>query len=267
MLTEQFLVPFPWSSVWGYNEFRSSSRPNHEGIDFGPGLGVWGGEGIPAANDARVLFAGWGGNWMNSPGYGNLVVLDHGRVNGDLLWTLYAHMRTLPVVDTGDQVTRGQFLGRVGETGNARGEHLHFECWVNESPINPRTFIDHYNQQITAYGGGTGEDDMSAKAEEQIEAMFQAMFGPKNVDGGAGPLQWQNWDGDAQAVKYGLLPIVIHNQTLIAQNQGKLAAIEQAIEQLSVGSGVTLDMKAIQDAAERGARDALSGLVLRADES
>lgn len=168
MLTEPFLVPFPWSSVWDYNEFRSRSRPTHEGIDFGPNRGVRGGDSIRAANRGRVVFAGWGGDWYGSAGFGNLVVLDHGTVDGDLLWTLYAHMRTRPAVRTGAEVAIDEYLGPVGETGNARGDHLHWETWVNERPINPRTFIDRYNSILAAYSGGTSGSTNKSEEDEDM---------------------------------------------------------------------------------------------------
>lgn len=142
--TGDFILPFPFESVWDYNEFESPSRPNHKGIDFGPGLGVNGGESIIASGDGRVEFAGWGGDWFGSSGFGNLVVLDHGQFEGDTLWTLYAHMDSLPAVSTNDTITQGQHLGNVGETGNAIGKHLHWETWINGTAINPRDFMAAY---------------------------------------------------------------------------------------------------------------------------
>lgn len=61
----------------------------------------------------------WGG------GYGNYVIIDH----GNSIRTLYAHMDYLDV-KTGDTVTQGQVIGRMGRTGRVRGItgiHLHFE--------------------------------------------------------------------------------------------------------------------------------------------
>ena len=39
-------------------------------------------------------------------------------------------------------VTRGQKIGAVGSTGNATGEHLHFELTVNGSPASLRDYLD-----------------------------------------------------------------------------------------------------------------------------
>ena len=69
-------------------------------------------------------------------GYGLAVVVDHG--NG--LKTLYAHMREISVT-RGQQVSQGQQLGIMGETGQATGIHLHFECILNGVKSDPLLFL------------------------------------------------------------------------------------------------------------------------------
>lgn len=81
---------------------------------------------------------------VKSAGYqssaGNYVVIDAAGVKQD---HVYMHLKGPPRVATGQQVTTGQQLGKVGETGNAEGCHLHFEIWAGKgwysggSPINP----------------------------------------------------------------------------------------------------------------------------------
>ncbi len=58
--------------------------------------------------------------WTDS--YGWHVVIDH--PNGRS--TLYAHLSRI-AASIGERVVRGEFIGEVGETGNATGAHLHFE--------------------------------------------------------------------------------------------------------------------------------------------
>ena len=43
--------------------------------------------------------------------------------------TLYAHLRAPALVRQGERVYTGQPIGEVGDSGNARGCHLHFELW------------------------------------------------------------------------------------------------------------------------------------------
>jgi hypothetical protein len=68
-------------------------------------------------------------------------------------------------------------------------------------------------------------------------------------------------DGVVQEFRCGVLPIVAHNQRLIAQQAGQIAALQAIVEQLTVTQNVSLDMGAVRDAAERGARDANAGLL------
>ncbi len=77
---------------------------------------------IWAAAGGKVVTATMG-TWAG--GYGNHVVVDHG--NG--VKTLYAHM-SYTSVNVGDEVTQGQVVGRMGNSGRVRGAtgiHLHFE--------------------------------------------------------------------------------------------------------------------------------------------
>lgn len=55
---------------------------------------------------------------------GNHIIIDHG--NGE--YAFYAHIREGHVlVKPGDKVKQGQVIGRVGNTGNSSGPHLHFQ--------------------------------------------------------------------------------------------------------------------------------------------
>ncbi|HJL14616.1 MAG TPA: LysM peptidoglycan-binding domain-containing protein [Sandaracinaceae bacterium LLY-WYZ-13_1] len=84
----------------------------HLAIDIGAPSGT----AVHAAERGLVAYAGRGVR-----GYGNFVILVH--PNG---WvTAYAHHRRNLVVP-GQLVERGDPVGRVGQTGFARGPHLHF---------------------------------------------------------------------------------------------------------------------------------------------
>ncbi len=57
---------------------------------------------------------------------GNYVVIDGAGTQIDYV---YMHLAEPSPFRTGDRVYTGQVIGAVGETGNARGCHLHFELW------------------------------------------------------------------------------------------------------------------------------------------
>jgi murein DD-endopeptidase MepM/ murein hydrolase activator NlpD len=107
----------------------------HTGVDFGNASD----EGISGANifavqsgTVTMAVTGWGG------GYGHYVVIDHGGG----ITSLYAHMAVgSPFVKVGDEVEKGEVIGRVGNTGWSYGAHLHFEIRKNGTPVNPLNYI------------------------------------------------------------------------------------------------------------------------------
>lgn len=85
--------------------------------------------GIDIAKSGTVeVKASYGGTVTSSyysDSYGNVVFVRH-NINGQTFETVYAHLRNR-AVSVGDKVSRGQFLGYMGNTGNSSGQHLHFE--------------------------------------------------------------------------------------------------------------------------------------------
>jgi murein hydrolase activator len=69
-------------------------------------------------------------------GYGLTALVDHG---GGLI-TVYAHASVL-TVETGEQVTRGQSIGRIGDSGSLRGPYLYFEIRDAGQPVDPREWL------------------------------------------------------------------------------------------------------------------------------
>ena len=99
---------------------------------FHPGLDLRAREGTPvyASAAGKVTASGASG------AYGNLVILDHGAD----LQTLYAH-NSRNLVRVGDVVRRGQPVALVGHTGNATGDHVHFEVRWKGGTVDPRTVL------------------------------------------------------------------------------------------------------------------------------
>lgn len=117
---------FTVTSPFGYR-----SLGNHRGIDISGASAS--GSLVVAGASGTVTTAGW-----STGGYGNYVIIDHG--NG--VETLYAHMLDNSLmVNAGDKVTKGQAIGRVGNTGYSFGAHLHFEVRINGNRINPAPYL------------------------------------------------------------------------------------------------------------------------------
>ncbi len=117
--------PFGWRTHPIFN-----SRTFHSGVDIaGPNRGS-----IRASNSGKVIYSGWYG------GYGKVVILDHGVVNGKPTSTLYAHMSSIRV-GQGQFVNKGEVVGYEGTTGYSTGPHVHFEVRINGKPNNPLNYI------------------------------------------------------------------------------------------------------------------------------
>ena len=86
---------------------------------------------VPAANNGVVAFSGLLGI------YGKTVLIDHGFG----LFSMYSHLNRSDV-SKGQEVSKGEILGRTGSTGLAGGDHLHFSILVNNTFVNPIEWWD-----------------------------------------------------------------------------------------------------------------------------
>lgn len=123
-------TPYVITSKWGWRWGAF-----HHAIDIS-GTGY--GSPIYAAYDGTIIASGYGGMMGKDAGYN--IVIEH--PNG--YYTVYAHMVPKSLtVGVGAQVTRGQKIGAMGQSGRAFGTHLHFGLWYGGAPyrggksINP----------------------------------------------------------------------------------------------------------------------------------
>ena len=119
---------FLYPVVGGGNYISQYFHYGHYAIDIAADYGTR----VRAAAGGRVVFAGWKSN-----GGGYQVWISHGSG----LYTTYNHMSAV-TVGNGQGVDRGQQVGRVGQSGNATGPHLHFEVWRGGEPWNGGTRVN-----------------------------------------------------------------------------------------------------------------------------
>lgn len=98
----------------------------HEGIDMAGPVGTP----IHVTGDGVVTFAG------RSGAYGNLIKIRH-ELGTE---TRYAHLSRIHV-KVGDQVSQGDRIGDMGNTGRSTGPHLHYEVRMNGRAVDPMSFI------------------------------------------------------------------------------------------------------------------------------
>jgi murein DD-endopeptidase MepM/ murein hydrolase activator NlpD len=123
------ILPTPGLMGSGYRYRKdpfTGERTFHGGLDIVANVGT----AVVATADGVVTQAGRMG------GYGKVVFVSHS--NG--LSTRYAHLSKVKV-KSGDEVRRGDLLGKVGATGRAMGYHLHYEVLRDDQKVNPLEYI------------------------------------------------------------------------------------------------------------------------------
>lgn len=115
------------SSRYGRRLDPFTGQPSlHRGLDFAAPIGT----AVIAPAAGRVKRASRRGS------LGLLIEIDHG--NG--LVTRYGHLDGF-AVNKGDWVTRGQVIGRLGNTGRSTGPHLHYEVVEDGRSQNPWLYV------------------------------------------------------------------------------------------------------------------------------
>ena len=115
-------------SYWGDN--RDGGKRSHEGIDiFAPKL-------TPTVAGADGVVTG-----VREGGLGGKIVWL--RVNDKKTSLYYAHLDK-QLVQEGQTVKKGDVIGLVGNTGNAKNtpSHLHFGVYTPDGPVNPLPFVN-----------------------------------------------------------------------------------------------------------------------------
>ena len=107
--------------------FEEAENKRHQGIDIISPPGTP----IKASHSGMVIYTG-----NTIKGYGNLIILRH----SEEFVTVYAHNQ-VNLVEEGMWVGKGQVIGKVGQTGNASGPHLHFEIRKNNKAVDPLLFL------------------------------------------------------------------------------------------------------------------------------
>ncbi|MBL1107767.1 M23 family metallopeptidase [Streptomyces sp. 5-8] len=136
-LAKQYVLPtssYTITSTFGQAGSMWSSG-YHTGLDFAAPTGSL----LKAVHSGTITEAGWAGSY----GYRTVLTLD----DGTELW--FCHQSSISV-STGQKVSTGEVIGRVGATGNVTGPHLHLEvhpggaatgidpmAWLQGKGLNP----------------------------------------------------------------------------------------------------------------------------------
>lgn len=107
-------------------KYNGKVTSRHLGIDFNGVVG----DAVVAANRGRVALV------ADFYLAGRVVYLDH----GEGLISAYFHL-SRALVKTGDQVEKGQLIGRVGRSGRVTGPHLHWVMRYGAVTLDPMSVV------------------------------------------------------------------------------------------------------------------------------
>lgn len=106
---------------------ESADGGMHNGIDY-------------RVDQGTEIYAAAGGKIISCDdkqnGYGTCIIIDHG---GGLM-TVYAHL-SKSLVSPENEVSAGELIGYSGHTGNAFGNHLHFEVRQDGQHVDPLPYL------------------------------------------------------------------------------------------------------------------------------
>ena len=113
--------------------FGNETNPKFGTVTFNSGIDIAApmGTDVHAAAKGRVDMVS-----EDFGSYGEMIILNH----GDGYYTLYAHL-SASLVGRGQEVSAGQVIGRVGDTGSLKGSILHFEVRKGRTALNPTAWL------------------------------------------------------------------------------------------------------------------------------
>ncbi len=112
--------------------FGKNRHPKFGTVTFNSGIDIQAPPGTPvrAVAGGVVEFVDW------IAGYGKCIILNH----GDGYYTLYAHISEV-FVQAGQNISNGEVIAEVGDTGSLNGYVCHFEIRHSKEALNPTAWF------------------------------------------------------------------------------------------------------------------------------
>ncbi|QWG62872.1 peptidoglycan DD-metalloendopeptidase family protein [Bacillus mycoides] len=129
-----------WPVDGQISDYFGTRHGKHYGIDIAAPIGTP----VAAIQNGKVTKSYF------SSSYGNVVFIKHGEYEA-----VYAHLNKRYVVQ-GDNISKGELIGEVGNTGESRGAHLHLEVhqgrWTMEkrNAMNPLLVLNEQKNQVVS---------------------------------------------------------------------------------------------------------------------
>jgi hypothetical protein len=126
-------------ATYRYGSTMDGDLQQHQGVEFNNPAGTP----VHATGDGTVVFAG-----VAEQGARTIAVRMDERWNDQFVFTTYYHNSEL-LVRAGQHVKAGDVIARVGNTGRAGNDHLHYE--VHVAPSADSSKIVNANERFPAY--------------------------------------------------------------------------------------------------------------------
>lgn len=126
----KFILPVEGNIFPNFGErrfFNNKPRSQHSGIDIASPKGTP----VKASNSGRVVLA------THLYFSGKTVVIDHGLG----VFSIYCHFSEI-TVSSGDDVEKGEVIGKIGSTGRVTGPHLHWSIKIRGSRVDPNALLN-----------------------------------------------------------------------------------------------------------------------------
>ncbi|MFV0345991.1 MAG: M23 family metallopeptidase [Bacteroidales bacterium] len=122
------IYPIKKKEITSQSNYGMRNGRMHSGQDLAAPKGTY----VFAAAKGIVTYA----KRNRKSGYGKMIIIKHDSQYS----SVYAHLSRIRV-KVGKRVKKGQFIGKVGNTGRSTGPHLHYEVRVNDKPVDPRPYL------------------------------------------------------------------------------------------------------------------------------
>lgn len=143
------------------SNFRKE-RKNHNGTDFAE----------KGYHEIKATANGTVSRSYSSSSYGECVMIVH-NIEGVIFESVYAHMRKgSRKVYEGQTIKQGQVIGVMGNTGDSKGQHLHFELHKGRWNINKSYAVDPMD-----YLGKVSDKVNSKTIEQMAKEVYQGKHG------------------------------------------------------------------------------------------
>lgn len=196
-------------------QLSSDPKPRrHNGLDL---LSMAPDKSIRSTTNGMVVGAGDGGS------YGNVAIIQD-EIG---MYHLYAHMKNIPDVKTGQSVKAGDKIGTEGNTGQSFGAHLHYEVGTGFSAVgSPLTGTVHPAEYLVGYNSGS-KQIMATPLESYVAGSFwdgtgtnATALSPSGVNvGAASGASSSKKSGDLLSMLYA--PLIEYNSSLKAAFEGR----------------------------------------------